>query len=52
MVFASFGLFMGYLLPTENVMQVIGPVLGIFALFGGLFVPLALLPSVMQDIAP
>ncbi len=52
LVFASFGLFMGYLLPSENVMQVIGPVLGVFALFGGLFVPLTLLPSVMQDIAP
>jgi len=52
LVFASFGLFMGYLLPTENVMQVIGPVLAVFALFGGLFVPLALLPSIMQDLAP
>jgi ABC-2 type transport system permease protein len=51
-VFASFGLFIGYLLPSENAMQVIGPVLGIFSLFGGLFVPLSLLPSVMQDIAP
>jgi ABC-2 type transport system permease protein len=51
-VFASFGLFMGYLLPSENVMQVIGPILAIFSLFGGLFVPLAFLPSVMQDIAP
>jgi ABC-2 type transport system permease protein len=51
-VFASFGLFMGYLLPSENVMQVIGPVLAVFSLFGGLFVPLSLLPSVMQDIAP
>jgi ABC-2 type transport system permease protein len=51
-VFAAFGLFMGYLLPSENVMQVIGPVLGVFSLFGGLFVPVSLLPSVMQDIAP
>ena len=52
LVFASFGLFMGYLLPSENVMQVIGPILAVFALFGGLFVPLSLLPSVMQTIAP
>ena len=52
LVFASFGLFMGYLLPTENVMQVIGPILAVFALFGGLLVPLTLLPSVIQDIAP
>lgn len=51
-VFAAFGLFMGYLLPSENVMQFIGPVLGVFALFGGLFIPVSLLPSVMQDIAP
>jgi ABC-2 type transport system permease protein len=43
---------MGYLLPSENVMQVIGPVLGVFSLFGGLFVPLSLLPSAMQDVAP
>jgi ABC-2 type transport system permease protein len=33
-------------------MQAIGPVLGILSLFGGLFVPLVLLPSVMQNIAP
>jgi ABC-2 type transport system permease protein len=52
LVFATFGVFMGYLLPTENVMQVIGPVLGIFALVGGLFVPLQLLPSTIQNIAP
>jgi len=51
-VFASFGLFMGYLLPSENVMQVIGPILAVFSLFGGLFIPVSLLPSVMQDIAP
>ena len=41
LVFASFGLFMGYLLPSENVMQVIGPILAVFALFGGLLVPLS-----------
>ncbi|HXR27317.1 MAG TPA: ABC transporter permease, partial [Candidatus Baltobacteraceae bacterium] len=52
LVFASFGLFMGYLLPSENVMQVIGPVLAVFSLLGGLFVPVSLLPSAMQDIAP
>jgi ABC-type polysaccharide/polyol phosphate export permease len=52
LVFASFGLFMGYLLPSENVMQIISPVLGVFSLLGGLFIPIGLLPSVMQDIAP
>jgi ABC-2 type transport system permease protein len=34
------GLFMGYLLPSENVMQIIGPGLAILAFAGGLFVPL------------
>ena len=52
LVFASFGLFMGYLLPSENVMQFIGPVLSVFALAGGLFVPVHLLPSAIQDVAP
>jgi ABC-2 type transport system permease protein len=52
LVFAAFGLFMGYLLPSENVMQIISPVLGVFSLLGGLFIPIALLPSVMQDVAP
>jgi ABC-2 type transport system permease protein len=27
-------------------------VLGVFSLLGGLFIPIVLLPSVMQDIAP
>jgi ABC-2 type transport system permease protein len=51
-VFAAFGVFMGYLLPSENVMQIIGPVLGVFSLFGGLFIPVSLLPSAMQEVAP
>jgi len=33
-------------------MQLISPVLGVFALFGGLFIPLSILPSAIQDIAP
>jgi ABC-2 type transport system permease protein len=40
LVFAAFGLFMGYLLPAENVMQVLGPVMAVLAFAGGLFVPL------------
>lgn len=37
MVFAAFGLFMGYLLPSENAMQFLGPILAILSIFGGLF---------------
>lgn len=38
-VFAAFGLFMGYLLPSENVMQFLGPILALLAFAGGVFVP-------------
>ena len=51
LVFAAFGLFIGYLAPAENVMQFLGPILAILAMFGGLFVPLESLPHVMQEIA-
>ncbi|MFJ8578425.1 ABC transporter permease [Micromonospora sp. NPDC093277] len=51
LVFAAFGLFVGYLAPAENVMQFMGPVLAILAMFGGLFVPLEMLPHAFQEIA-
>ena len=51
LVFAAFGLFMGYLLPTENVMQLLSFVLVIFAFAGGLFIPLDQYPHVVQEIA-
>ena len=51
-VFAAFGLFMGYLLPAENVMQIIGLVLGVLGVLGGLFLPVSSLPPAMQTIAP
>lgn len=40
-VFAAFGLFVGYLLPSENIMQALGPVIAIMAFAGGLFYPLS-----------
>lgn len=51
LVFSAFGLFMGFLIPAENVMQFLGPLLAIMATFGGLFVPLSSLPKGMQDFA-
>ena len=51
LVFAAFGLFMGYLLPSENVMQVIGPLLAVMAFAGGLFVPVNQLGSTFATIA-
>jgi ABC-2 type transport system permease protein len=41
LVFGAFGLFMGYLLPSENVMQVLGPVLAGLAAIGGLWFPIS-----------
>ncbi len=41
LLFAAFGLFIGYLLPSENVMQIIGFSLMLFSFGGGLFIPLS-----------
>lgn len=35
--FAAFGLFMGYVLPAENTMQFLAPILAILSVFGGVF---------------
>ncbi|MEV0807089.1 ABC transporter permease [Micromonospora sp. NPDC050200] len=51
LVFAALGLFVGYLAPAENVMQYLGPVLAVLAMLGGLFVPLDVLPHVLQQVA-
>ncbi|MBL7257850.1 ABC transporter permease [Paractinoplanes lichenicola] len=51
LVFAAFGLFMGYLLPSENVMQILGPVLAVLSFAGGLFVPLDELGPTFATIA-
>jgi ABC-2 type transport system permease protein len=50
-VFAAFGLFMGYLLPSENVMQILGPILALLAFAGGLFIPLSQMDHTFRDIA-
>src|SRR6185436_7990097 len=51
LVFAAFGLFMGYLLPSENVMQILGPVLAVLSFAGGLFVPVDLMGDTFATIA-
>jgi ABC-2 type transport system permease protein len=50
-VFAAFGLFIGYLVPSENVMQLLGPALALLALMGGIFVPLDQLSDTLQTLS-
>lgn len=51
LVFAAFGLLVGFLFPAENVMQFVGPLLAVMAMLGGLFIPLSQLPRGMQTFA-
>jgi ABC-2 type transport system permease protein len=51
LVFAAFGLFLGYLLPTENVMQILGIIMMLLSFAGGVFIPLKQYPHTLQVIA-
>jgi ABC-2 type transport system permease protein len=51
LVFAALGLFVGYLLPSENVMQFLGPILGVLSIFGGVFFPVSLMGHTVETIA-
>jgi ABC-2 type transport system permease protein len=51
LLFAAFGLFLGYLLPSENVMQLMGLILTLLSFAGGLFIPLSQFPSAVQAVA-
>lgn len=51
LLFAAFGLFIGYLLPSENVMQIIGFALMLCAFGGGLFIPLSQFSPALQTMA-
>lgn len=51
LLFAAYGLFIGYLLPSENVMQIIGFSLLLFSFGGGLFIPLSQFSSTLRTLA-
>lgn len=51
LLFAAFGLFLGYLLPSENVMQFIGLIMTLLSFAGGLFIPLSQFPSAVRTVA-
>jgi ABC-2 type transport system permease protein len=40
LVFAALGVFVGYLVPGENAMQILGPGLAVLAFLGNVFIPL------------
>ena len=46
MLFAAFGLFIGYLLPSENVMQIVGLALTLLCFAGGSFIPVSQLAPI------
>lgn len=51
LLFAAFGLFIGYLLPSENVMQFMGLNMVLSGFAGGLFYPLSQYSHVLQVLA-
>jgi len=51
LLFAAFGLFIGYLLPSENVMQILGFVLTLCSFFGGLFIPINQFAPALRTVA-
>lgn len=51
LLFAAFGLFVGYLLPSENVMQIIGFALMLFSFGAGVFIPLSQFSHTLRTIA-
>ncbi len=50
-VFTTLGLFVGYLMPSENAAQVTSLIVVFFSFLGGLFYPLSSMPDFMQTIA-
>lgn len=41
LTFAALGVFVGYIVPGENAMQILGPGLALMSFLGGLFIPLS-----------
>ena len=51
LTFAALGVFVGYVLPGENTMQVLGPGLALMSFLGGVFIPLDQYSDVVRHIA-
>jgi ABC-2 type transport system permease protein len=51
LTFAALGVFIGYLVPGENAMQILGPGLALLSFLGGVFIPIDQYAEVVRDIA-
>jgi ABC-2 type transport system permease protein len=51
LTFAALGVFVGYVVPGENAMQILGPGLALLSFLGGLFIPLDTYVGWVRDIA-
>ena len=51
LTFAALGVFVGYVVPGENAMQILGPGLALLSFLGGLFIPLDQYADVVRHIA-
>jgi ABC-2 type transport system permease protein len=51
LTFAALGVFVGYLVPSENAMQILGPGLALLSFLGGVFLPLDTYADVVRQIA-
>jgi ABC-2 type transport system permease protein len=51
LTFAALGVFVGYLVPGENVMQILGPGLALLSFLGGVFIPLDQYSEPVRQIA-
>lgn len=51
LTFAALGVFVGYVVPGENAMQILGPGLALLSFLGGVFIPLDDYAEVVRQIA-
>lgn len=51
LTFAALGVFIGYVVPGENAMQILGPGLALLSFLGGVFIPLDQYSAVVRHVA-
>jgi ABC-2 type transport system permease protein len=51
LTFAALGVFVGFIVPGENAMQILGPGMALLAFLGGVFIPIDNYAPIVRDIA-